>query len=690
LEQNMSRTLLRPRSLGRLCRASCVLVVTLITLSTASTARADCAVTYSITSQWTPGFGASVTVKNTGATAVNGWTLGWTFANGQTITQLWNGVVTQTGAQVSVKDAGYNSSIPANGSVSFGFNGTWSGTNSVPTSFSLNGAVCGGGTTTSYTLGISTVGSGSTTPAAGTYSYASGTTVTVTAVAAAGATFTGWSGAATGTTNPVSIAMNANKTLTANFTTATTTYSLVVNSTGSGSTTPAAGSYSYTSGTTVAVTATAAAGATFTGWSGAATGTTNPVSIAMNANKTLTANFTTATTTYNLTVAASGNGTTTPAAGTYSYASGTTVSVTAVPASGATFTGWSGAATGTTNPVSIVMNASKTLTATFSGSGTTSKSGLPVPPTSGVPKPSGTPGNLTVLDWAGFKGAVSYSFDDAQPSQLQHYAELQAMGIPLTFYINDTNSWQTNFDAIWTQAVKDGHEMGNHTEHHCNANLSGCSGADATNLLEIDNDTTYTFQHFGASGVWTMASPFGDTGWDTYASQRFFLNRGVYGGMVAPNDTSDPFNLPCYAAVGGESVSTFNSNIDTARSTNRWLIFLIHTIMPTSDNWYAPVDISTITGSVSHTKALGDVWADTVVNVGAYWRGQKVLSSVTPTVSGTTQTWTWTLPAHFPPGKYLRVKVDGGTLKQGGNVLVWDAHGYYEVSLDAGSLTLTP
>ena len=52
--------------------------------------------------------------------------------------------------------------------------------------------------------------------------------------------------------------------------------------------------------------------------------------------------------------------------------------------------------------------------------------------------------------------------------------------------------------------------------------------------------------------------------------------------------------------------------------------------------------------------------------------------------------WTWTLPAHFPPGRYLRVKVDGGTLTQASAPLPWDEHGYYEVALDAGTLTLSP
>jgi uncharacterized repeat protein (TIGR02543 family) len=150
---------------------------------------------------------------------------------------------------------------------------------------------------------------------------------------------------------------------------AVTNYALTVATSGSGTTSPAAGTHTYASGTSVPVTATPASGATFTGWSGAATGTTNPVTIAMDGNKTLTANFEAAGANFTLGITVSGDGTTSPAAGTHTYAAGTSVPVTATPASGATFTGWSGAATGSANPVTIAMDASKTLTASFSSAG---------------------------------------------------------------------------------------------------------------------------------------------------------------------------------------------------------------------------------------------------------------------------------------------------------------------------------
>jgi hypothetical protein len=233
--------------------------------------------------------------------------------------------------------------------------------------------------------------------------------------------------------------------------------------------------------------------------------------------------------------------------------------------------------------------------------------------------------------------------------------------------------------------------MGNHTVHHCHSDLSGSSNGAATSLdAEIDDCNSYITGHFGQSAVWTAASPFGDTGYDTPDMTRFFLNRGVGSGTIAANDNSDPFNLPCHAATDGETAAGFNTAIDGAQTAGRWLIFLIHTVAPTAAIWYAPIDVSVISDSVAHAKSLGDVWIDSAVNVGAYWRAQKVVSAVTPAAAGAGQTWTWTLPAHFPPGKYLRITVDGGTPSQNGAPLSWDGHGYYEISLDAGSLTLTP
>jgi peptidoglycan/xylan/chitin deacetylase (PgdA/CDA1 family) len=329
--------------------------------------------------------------------------------------------------------------------------------------------------------------------------------------------------------------------------------------------------------------------------------------------------------------------------------------------------------------------------------------GLPTPPgAANVPRPGGVPGHLRILDWAGYKSAVSYTFDDGQPSQVEHYAELAATGVRLSFFLNSSvDAWERDFASTFSQAARDGHEIGNHTAHHCHADADGtlftanandpraaCPGESAA--AELDDCSAYIASALGVPHVWTAALPFGDVGFEAAARQRFFLSRGATGGTVAPNDDTDPFNLPMWGPAENDGADRFNAAVDGAHTSGRWVIMLLHSIAPTTTRWYATVDISAIMSSIAHAKSLGDVWIDSMENVGAYWRAQKVLSSVPPTLWRNSQVWTWRLPDHFPTGKNLRVTVDGGTIYQRGRALPWDGHGYYEIELDAGSLSLSP
>nr|WP_239087695.1 cellulase family glycosylhydrolase [Actinoplanes digitatis] len=111
--------------------------------ATGAAAAAGCRVAYAVQSQWSGGFTANVTVTNLGD-PINGWRLGWTFPSGQTVTQAWSATVTASGSQVTAVNVGYNAAIATNASVSFGFNGAWTGSNAAPTSFTLNGTACTG------------------------------------------------------------------------------------------------------------------------------------------------------------------------------------------------------------------------------------------------------------------------------------------------------------------------------------------------------------------------------------------------------------------------------------------------------------------------------------------------------------------------------------------------------------------
>jgi len=114
------------------------------TLTGFAQAPTSCNVTYTVSNQWNTGFQVGITLTNTGTTQISSWQLQWAFANGQTISQLWNGTVAQSGANVTVNSLSYNGTIPAGGNYNaMGFTGNWSGANAAPTSFSINGTHCG-------------------------------------------------------------------------------------------------------------------------------------------------------------------------------------------------------------------------------------------------------------------------------------------------------------------------------------------------------------------------------------------------------------------------------------------------------------------------------------------------------------------------------------------------------------------
>lgn len=90
-----------------------------------------CTATYAITNQWQGGFQAEVRVT-AGSSAIRGWRVDWTFANGQQVTQVWNATITSTGSSVTATNVSYNGSLGAGASTSFGFLGSWTDTNTAP------------------------------------------------------------------------------------------------------------------------------------------------------------------------------------------------------------------------------------------------------------------------------------------------------------------------------------------------------------------------------------------------------------------------------------------------------------------------------------------------------------------------------------------------------------------------------
>ncbi|MFB9237697.1 cellulase family glycosylhydrolase [Plantactinospora siamensis] len=90
-----------------------------------------CTAAYTVTNQWQGGFQAEVRVT-AGSAAITGWTVSWTYANGQQVTQAWNATVTSSGSAVTARNVSYNGTIAAGGSTTFGFLASSTGTNGTP------------------------------------------------------------------------------------------------------------------------------------------------------------------------------------------------------------------------------------------------------------------------------------------------------------------------------------------------------------------------------------------------------------------------------------------------------------------------------------------------------------------------------------------------------------------------------
>src|SRR4051794_18802522 len=109
----------RRRGLAAATTALAAVVATVAGTHLASAATAGCSVSYAVSSQWPGGFGAAVTVTNLGD-PVTSWQLTWAFPAGQTVTQLWNGSYSQSGAQVTVTNAAWNGGIATGGAPPLG------------------------------------------------------------------------------------------------------------------------------------------------------------------------------------------------------------------------------------------------------------------------------------------------------------------------------------------------------------------------------------------------------------------------------------------------------------------------------------------------------------------------------------------------------------------------------------------
>ncbi|MER6672364.1 glycoside hydrolase family 18 chitinase [Streptomyces sp. NPDC000983] len=114
----------------------------LVGLASPAQAATEATATYTKASDWGTGFEGKWTVKNTGTTSLSSWTVEWDFPSGTAVTSAWDADVTSSGTHWTAKNKSWNGTLAPGASVSFGFNGTGSGS---PANCKLNGGSCDGG-----------------------------------------------------------------------------------------------------------------------------------------------------------------------------------------------------------------------------------------------------------------------------------------------------------------------------------------------------------------------------------------------------------------------------------------------------------------------------------------------------------------------------------------------------------------
>lgn len=175
----------RRRGARRLWTAAlAALALPLAMLSTSTTpaqaAALQCSVDYK-TNDWGSGFTADLTLTNRGTDPISGWTLTYSYAGNQKLTNGWNGSWSQSGQQITVNNASYNGTIAAGAAVGTGAQFTYSGTNAAPAGFAVNGTTCAGAHQPPVTV--------LTSPTAGAvYTQGNAVPLAATAAAADGAT----------------------------------------------------------------------------------------------------------------------------------------------------------------------------------------------------------------------------------------------------------------------------------------------------------------------------------------------------------------------------------------------------------------------------------------------------------------------------------------------------------------------
>ncbi len=292
---------------------------------------------------------------------------------------------------------------------------------------------------------------------------------------------------------------------------------------------------------------------------------------------------------------------------------------------------------------------------------------------------------IKVLPWKGYKAAISLTFDDGDKSQSEIAVPyLNERGIKATFFL--TVNMLTNEEA-WIQAVKNGHEIGNHSMNHiCPLETDIPDVKEETLSSQKILSKKFNTRVLSYAYPYTFTTPeIIDELRNTHLSARVGQDEPVH---MKASYTPDWLNIPSVITFTDFPLKVYTDWIDESLKQEAWTVFMIHGI-EIPDCGFEPIDIEIFTGILDYLKNP-DIWVAPYGTVCAYWMAQKIFQNSKQSSTSNGVEYSWYIPSVFPEGTNLKIELENVEgkyeLLQYGENLNADSNNIYTISFDASSL----
>ena len=282
-------------------------------------------------------------------------------------------------------------------------------------------------------------------------------------------------------------------------------------------------------------------------------------------------------------------------------------------------------------------------------------------------------GPITTVPWDGHPGAVSFTFDDCEISQLNNLGEYfdKNDDIKVTFFL--TGGMNAGNQSKYFPMVEKGHEIGNHSKTH----------ADLTNTNNLKGEVTdykHDLEQRSGAEVISFATPYCyyNDAVEAEIAKEHIVNRNCQGATKYKWDEEpiwERISSDCYQGNTQQS----KGNMSEAKQKNAWTVQLNHAVTGGGGYSIGKDDMISI---MDEAKAQG-LWRAPMGRVAAYYRAHFVIDKATSTdIEGGFKV-TWTSPhSAMPKSVPLRVKIEGAegkTVKQKGKEVKAEDDGSYVI-----------